>query len=219
MIEFIPIEYQEQYAQLLSYINAYKNGITSDSMTSYGIAYEKNYGVSMIDLKRIAERYRKDHDFANILWEKGWRETYILATLLDEPDKYSVDLLEIKVESSPTFEILEQLAYNLAWQVDFLDILFERVQDWTPTSIQYFLLKSTTYQLMHDKLTAQEAWKRISQYPLSDGASILSILQNLLLRITSSDNSLHQEIVDYCARQEGESWKMLTGVLRDYGVS
>lgn len=218
-MEFIPIEYQEHYAQVLDYINAYKNGVTSDAMSSYGIFYEKNYGVSMIDLKRIAERYRKDYAFAKILWDKGWRETYILSTLLDDADKYSLELLEVKVESAPTFEVLEQLAYNLAWKVDFLDLMFERVKDWEPSMIQYFLIKSTTYQLMKEKITAKNAWERIAQYPFSNNTAILNVLQNLFLRITSSDNDLHQEVVNYCSKQEGEPWKMLTDVVRDYGVS
>ena len=217
-MEFIPIEYQEQYAQLLAYINAYKNGVTSDGMTSYGIAYEKNYGVSMIDLKRIAERYRKDHSFAKILWNKGWRETYILSTLIDEPEKYSLELLEMKVESTPTLEILELLAYNLAWKVDFLDLMFERVKNWEPTDIQYFLLKSTTYQLMHKKITATEAWGRISKYTFTNNIAILNVLQNLLLRITGDDNSLHADAINYCEKQEGESWETLTEVVREYGV-
>lgn len=217
-MEFIPIEYQEQYAQILAYINAYKNGVTSDGMTSYGIAYEKNYGVSMIDLKRIAERYRKDHSFAKILWNKGWRETYILSTLLDEPEKYSLALLEMKVESTPTLEILELLAYNMAWKVDFLDLMFERVQDWEPTDIQYFLLKSTTYQLMNKKSLPADAWARISKYTFGDNVAILNVLQNLLLRITGSDNSLHADVISYCEKHEGESWKTLTEVIREYGV-
>jgi len=217
-MEFIPLEYQEQYAQILSYINAYKNGVTSDTMSSYGIVYEKNYGVSMIDLKRIAERYRKDSSLAKILWNKGWRETFILSTLIDEPEKYSLELFEVKVESAPTLEILEQLAYNLAWKLDFLDLMFERVTDWSATPIQYFLLKVTTYQLMHKKISPTEAWQRVSNYSYSENSAILNVLQNLLLRITGSENSLHQNVIDYCAKQDSEPWKMLTDVVREYGV-
>lgn len=217
-MEFIPLEYQEQYAQILAYINAYKNGVTSDNMKSYGIVYEMNYGVAMPDLKRIAERYSPDRVFAEILWSKGWRETYILSTLLDEPGKYSLNLLEEKIESAPTYEVLEQLAYNIAWQVDFLDALFARVTVWDKMEIQYFLLKSTTYQLMRKRINAIDAWRRVSKYSYSDNATILNVLQNLLLRITGSDNDLHPEVIDYCEEQTSELWKIMTDVVREYGV-
>ncbi len=217
-MHIIPIEYQEQYTKVLTYIKTYKNGMTSDNMKSYGIEYKMNYGVSMIDLKRLAERYRRDHSFAELLWEKGWRETYILSTLMDEPEIYSLELLETKVENAPTFEILEQLAYNIAWQLDFLDQLFARIKDWSKTEMQYFLLKSTTYQLMHKKIDAQTAWRRIKNYSYSDNAAILNVLQNLLLRITNNDSSLHNEVVAYCAQQDSESWKMLTDVIQEYGI-
>lgn len=217
-MDIIPIKYQEQYAKILAYINAYKNGITSDNMKSYGIDYENNFGVSMVDLKRIAGRYQHDFDFADLLWQKKWRETYILSTLLDEPEKYSIELLEKRIETAPTFEILEQLAYNIAWQVDFLDELFVRITDWSKSEIQYFMLKCTTYQLMHKKIDAISAWERISAYSYSDNAAILNVLQNLLLRITNSDQTLHPHVVTYCEKQSSESWKMLTEVIRDYGV-
>lgn len=217
-MEFIPIEYQERYKQLLDYINAYKNGATSDSMKAYGVDYEKNYGVAMPDLRKIADRYRNDHDLANILWNKGWRETYILSTLLDEPEKYSLEILITRVESSPNYEVLEQLAYNIAWKVEVLDEYFPKVENWDSKLQQYFIIKSTTYQLMNKVISPMKAWVRISKYPTSDNVAILSILQNLMLRITSEAPELQQEVVNYCNAHDTATWKNLGDVIQEYGV-
>lgn len=217
-MEFIPIEHQEDYSKILEYINAYKNGVTSDAMISYGINYDKNYGVSMIDLRRIADRYPSNHALAQLLWNKGWRETYILSTLIDQPEKYTAESLKPKVATAPTFEVLEQLAYNLAWQMPFLDHFFTQVNDWDNTQMQYFLTKSTTYQLMKKTITAHDAWQRIKQYTFSDNTAILTVLQNLLLRITADDHTLHPEAIAYCQRYNTPTWHMLTEVVREYGV-
>lgn len=217
-MEFIPIEFQEHYKQILDYINAYKNGVTSDSMASYGIDYEKNYGVAMPDLRKISDRYRNSHDFADILWNKGWRETYILSTLLDEPEKYSLELLTSRIESAPNYEILEQLAYNIAWKVKVLDDYFPLVQDWDSKLKQYFLIKSTTYQLINKEISPMKAWVRASKYPIGDNVALLSILQNLFLRITAQAPELHQEVINYCNNKETEVWQKLSEVVREYGV-
>ena len=163
-MKIIPLAYQDDYEQLLKHINAYKNGVTSDSMQSYGIAYKKNFGASIIDLRRVAERFETSAELAQLLWDKAWRETYILATLLDDVKMLSPEKLRQRVSSAPTFEILEQLAYNIAFQLPYLDDFFGTINERNDDKNQYFLLKCTTYQLMKKKITAPEAWMRIKPY-------------------------------------------------------
>lgn len=217
-MNIIPIAHQDDYEQLLKHINAYKNGVTSDSMQAYGIDYEKNFGVSIIDLRRVSERFSQSAELAQLLWDKGWRESYILATLLEVPDKMTITKLSNRISSAPTLEVLEQLAYNIAWKLSILDEYFLSKQDSLDEKIQYFLLKSSTYQLMNKKATALEIWQRIKPFNFIDQAGILNILQNLMLRITAADNSLQAEVVDYCSNKKGERWQMLTNVIEEYGV-
>ena len=217
-MDIIPIEHQKDYKLILDYINAYKNGVTSDAMYSYGISYKKNYGVSMISLRSIAERFKCSHAFANLLWKKGWRETYILATMLDDVQVYNIELLDQRVSESPTFELLEQLAYNLAWRLDFLDEYFAKTVDRDSQQMHYFLIKCTTYQLMQKTLSSKSAFERISKFTFSDNVAILSVLQNLLLRITNVDNALHAEVVAYCEQYKSDAWLTLTEVIREYGA-
>ncbi len=217
-MDFIPVEFQKDYKHILEYINAYKNGVTSDTMKSYGINYKKNYGASMISLRSIAERFEVSNGLANLLWKKEWRETYILSTLIDDASVYDLQKLDNRVKQAPTLEVLEQLAYNLAWKLDFLDDFFATVAEHDSMEIHYFLIKSTTYQLMNKKIKAADAFNRISKYTFSDNVAILNVLQNLLLRITSENNDLHADVVAFCAQNQGASWEMLTEVIREYGI-
>ena len=219
-MDIIPIEYQNDYELLLKHINAYKNGVTSDSMQSYGIAYKKNFGASIIDLRRVSERFSTSANLAELLWNKEWRETYILATLLDDSTLMSAEKLSSRLESAPTFEVLEQLAYNLAWQLTYLDSFFDSIEGATTSEkVQYFLLKCTTYQLMKNTITAQQAWNRIAAYHFLDQTVILNVLQNLMLRITAIDNSLHANVVEFCHQQgKSDRWQMLKDIVKEYGI-
>ena len=78
----------QQIAEIKRKIRLSMNGITSESMESGGIVYKKNFGVAIPRLREIAREYNPDHDLAQRLWMLKIRETMILATLLEEPEKF-----------------------------------------------------------------------------------------------------------------------------------
>lgn len=216
-MNIIPIAHQENYSKILKHINAYKNGITSDTMTSYGVHYDKNFGVSMVDLKRVADRFDNNAELAQLLWDKRWRETYLLSTLLDQPATYTLHKLQQRTQDTTTYELLEQLAYNIAWQLPFLDEHFSSINTWNLHQ-QYFLIKCTMYQLMKKKIDGETAWNRIKQYDFQDNVPLLSTLQNLLLHITSTNPNCHLEVVTYCNNHNTDTWQILGEVIKEYGI-
>ena len=64
-----------------------RNGTQSnrDGMERYAIPSDKAFGVSVGTLKRQARRLGRNHELAVALWETGWLEARMLATMLDEP--------------------------------------------------------------------------------------------------------------------------------------
>ena len=78
-------ETEKKFQQILGLIKSHKSGEVADLMSQNGITYKKNWGVSIIDLREIAKQFDPDHLLALKLWNKHWRETMILATLIDEP--------------------------------------------------------------------------------------------------------------------------------------
>src|SRR5690554_1457298 len=78
-------ETENDYQQLLGEIRMRKNGDLSASMKRQGIEYSVNWGVSVVELRTLARKYKPDHLLAFKLWNKQWRESMILATLLDVP--------------------------------------------------------------------------------------------------------------------------------------
>ena len=102
-----------QFRELLAKIRRLKNGETVVQMKAYGLVYKINWGASVISLRDLAKSYERNHLLALKLWNKQWRETMILATLLDEPDKVTEEQLDFWTKSFTTTEIAEQAVANL----------------------------------------------------------------------------------------------------------
>jgi 3-methyladenine DNA glycosylase AlkD len=106
-------ETEKKFQQILKLVKARKSGEVSDLMKQKGISYKQNWGVSIIDLREIAAQFDHDHLLALKLWNKQWRETMILATLLDEPKKVTEEQIDFWTKSFENTEIAEQASANL----------------------------------------------------------------------------------------------------------
>jgi len=78
-----------------------------------------NYGVSIPLLRQLALEYNKNHLLALKLWNKQWRETMILATLLEEPAEVTENQMDFWVKNFQAVEIAEQAAMNLFAKTSF----------------------------------------------------------------------------------------------------
>jgi len=101
------------FQELLVKIRFLKNGETVAQMKKMGLNYKVNWGASVIHLRELARNYGKNHLLALKLWNKGWRETMILATLLEVPDEMTEEQMDYWTKSTETSEIIEQLVANL----------------------------------------------------------------------------------------------------------
>jgi len=105
-------ETERIYQKILIAIPGMKNGITSETMERMGITYEKNWGVSTVELKKFAAQFEPNHLLALKLWNKKWRETMILATMLDEPSMITEEQMDFWIKTAENIEIVEQAVMN-----------------------------------------------------------------------------------------------------------
>ncbi len=104
---------EKNYQLLISKIKRIRNGDVADAMKRSGIEYKMNWGVGLVDLRQMAKEFEPDHVLALKLWNKQWRETMILATLLDEPAKVTEEQMDFWTKSFETTEVAEQASANL----------------------------------------------------------------------------------------------------------
>ena len=106
-------ETEKIFRELLVKIRLLKNGETVAQMKAMGLTYKINWGASVISLRTLAANYGKNHLLALKLWNKGWRETMILATLLEDPAQMNEEQMDYWTKSTETSEMIEQLVANL----------------------------------------------------------------------------------------------------------
>ncbi len=107
------------FQEILVQIKRYKNGDVVNSMQKRGVNYKVNYGVSIPMLHQVASQYTQNHLLALKLWTKQWRETMILATLLEQPDEVTENQIDFWVRNFSSIELAEQAAMNLFTKTNF----------------------------------------------------------------------------------------------------
>jgi hypothetical protein len=107
------------YQEILRKVRPLQNGEVSDSMTQRGVVYKLNLGASIVSLQNLASEYHPNHLLALKLWNKQWRETMILATLLEKPEEVTENQMDFWVKQIKQTEIAEQAAMNLFSKTSF----------------------------------------------------------------------------------------------------
>ena len=120
-------ETEKKFQQILKLIKSRKSGEVADLMNQKGIHYKINWGVSIIEMREIAKQFEPDHLLALKLWNKHWRETMILATLIDEPKKVSEEQIDFWTKTFENIEIAEQASANLWVKTKFA---FVKAMEW-----------------------------------------------------------------------------------------
>ncbi len=121
-------ETEREFQLLLGQIKARKNGDVAASMKRQGIDYKVNWGVSVVELRELARSFNSNHLLALKLWNKQWRESMILATLLDVPSEVTEEQMDFWTKSFENIEIAEQASANLWIKTKFA---FIKALEWS----------------------------------------------------------------------------------------
>lgn len=102
-------EQERIFRSILVKIRLAKNGETAAQMRQAGLNYKINWGASVISLRQIAAQFEPNHVLAMKLWNKQWRETMMLAAMLDVPKEVTEEQMDYWTKSAETIEVIEAL--------------------------------------------------------------------------------------------------------------
>lgn len=94
-------------------------GTISEGLTKHGVDYKINYGVSVPELKQIAQNHIGNHQLALELFQQDIRECKILASLIDDPALVTGEQIDDWSQSFTNPEIVEQVCSNLLWKSEY----------------------------------------------------------------------------------------------------
>lgn len=145
------------------------NGVTSDSMHINGIIYKQNYGVAIPRLREIAREYAPNHDLAQRLWLLKIRETMILASLLEEPEKFKYENALQWLGEIDQIELVEQCVMNIFVKTNFANELISEtiVSQNLWQKVTGFMMAARLYNNISPTLTNTVIQKAF-EYSVSD---------------------------------------------------
>ena len=127
---------------ILKEIKVNENGPAAEAMQRLGLNYKKNHGVSISNLKQIAEKYKPNRELAAELRLINIRETVILAEMIEDPQRISLNEIEKIVNKIQNIEHAEQTVLNL---LQYADECRNICVKWTTSEKPY--VKVTAYIL------------------------------------------------------------------------
>ena len=178
------------------------NGEVSERMTEYGIVYKQNFGVSIPQLREMAKSYTKNHDLARRLWALKIRETMILATLLAEEEKFSLENAFKWLADCNQMELVEQMCMNLLCRLSYANQLCIKLvqSDNFWKKIAGFVLSARIYQQLNDdeiKLLISEAVENSTTEKIYLYKSIALSLARMSRKNRNTADFILQKIKDF----------------------
>ena len=171
-----------------------------EGMARFGITPEKTYVVKIPELRKIAKKTGKNHDLALKLWELDFRETRILACMIDDPKMVSSKQLNEWVLEFDYWEICDQCCMNLFRKTAFA---YDKIFEWGEHEDEF--VKRAAFSLLavmavHDKLQPDERFE--GYFPLiisasTDNRNFVKKAVNWALRSIGKKNcSLNQKSIE-----------------------
>src|SRR5665647_329492 len=194
------------YQEILRKVKPLQNGEVADSMTKRGVIYKLNLGASIDSLQQLAQNYTPNHLLALKLWNKQWRETMILATLLEKPDKMTENQMDFWVKQIRQVEIAEQAAMNLLSKSPFA---YEK-------AVEYCLAKKELSKItgllmmgrlaLTDRKAGNEKFEAFLELfpPLAKDAQLSLVFRRVFVQIAMRNPELYE-----VARKQAELFRTL----------
>ena len=201
-------ETEQKFQHLLSVIKSRKNGDVSVMMNQKGLKYKINWGVSLVELREIAKNYSPEHLLALKLWNKQWRETMILASLIDEPKEVTEEQMDYWTKSFENTEIAEIFSTHLWVKSKFA---FIKALEWCRG--KKFLLQFTGIHLMGrlaiaDKNAIDEMFEPLFEelQVLAKNVKLHTVIYRSVIALGSRSKLLNSQSVELALQlQQSES--------------
>ena len=115
----------------------------AENMKKFGIMYVKSYGLRLPLIRKVAKECGKDHELALKLWDYGYHETYLLATLVEESEKVTSEQLDSWVHTFYSWDLVDQACINL---LRFIPEAIDNIFIWCMADEEF--VKRTAFSLI-----------------------------------------------------------------------
>jgi 3-methyladenine DNA glycosylase AlkD len=146
--------------EVMTLLAARANEANRAGMARFGINTADAFGISIVELHKIARPLRGDHDLALALWFTGNHEARLLAGLIDDAKRVTEEQLELWVAGFDSWDVCDQVCSNL---FDRTPWAYAKAVEWSAREEEF--VRRAGFVLMaclavHDKEAPDEAFLR-----------------------------------------------------------
>lgn len=105
-----------------------------DMQTRYGIHTDQAFGVRMSTVRAIAKRLGTNHPLALALWETGWYEARIVASIVDDPALVTPEQMDRWCADFDNWAIVDTVCFNL---FDRTDHAWTKTDEWAASEAEF----------------------------------------------------------------------------------
>jgi 3-methyladenine DNA glycosylase AlkD len=152
--KYLPLQDEVQAA--LAWLESKSTKRDRENLARFGISTSKFFGVSMTNMKVLAKRLGRNHELAGALWDTGWYEARMLASLVDEPARVTAVQMDRWCRDFDNWAICDTACFAL---FDRTPHAWAKVGQWSNKRDEF--VKRAAYALLwsltvHDKGAADE---------------------------------------------------------------
>ena len=153
-----------EFEEIINELEELSNPRDIEQRANFGINHKKAFGVKMPELRRIAKITGKNHELAEKLWDEGYGETRILASLIDDPELVTEGQMEKWVVGFDSWDVCDQCCMNLFRKTSFV---YQKIFEWSTREEEF--VKRAAFTLIavlavHDKQAEDDKFEQF--FPL-----------------------------------------------------
>jgi 3-methyladenine DNA glycosylase AlkD len=104
---------QLEYEDVMKKLSSLSDPKAVEGMARFGIKAEKNLGVSVSSIRKLAKEIGKDHTLALKLWNSKIRDARLLSATIDDPEKVTEAQLEKMVLDLNSWDICDHCCSDI----------------------------------------------------------------------------------------------------------
>lgn len=165
--------------------------VREDMSTRYGIHTKKAFGVMMRDMQKIAKSTGVNHELALALWDTGWYEARMVASMIDDPAKVRAAQMDRWCKTFDNWAICDTVCFKL---FDRTPHAWTKVTQWSGKRDEF--VKRTAFALlwalsMHDRRSDDAPFLRglvLIERAANDERNFVKKAVNMALRAIGKRN-------------------------------
>jgi len=150
--------------QVLAKLRTLANEENRQGMARFGINIENALGIKVTTLRQIAKEIGRDHALALQLWDSGFHEARILATIIEDPRQMTKAQAESWLKDINSWDLCDGFAGNL---IDKTSFAYEKAIEWSQREAEFERragLAAMAWLPVHDNKAPDETFAAFFPY-------------------------------------------------------